>query len=111
MKKILRANRKDPKNFWRSIKSIIDNGNGDGESFSFKDPDSGQDISGLEAGHFINHYFANIATRTCADEDKLPYIPGEEVHSKFDLLLPEIYDVMIFAEDIDVNSSSGITGI
>ena len=111
IKNMLKANRKDPKNFWRSIKSIIENRNGDVEITSFKDPDSGCEINRENASDFVNDYFANIAARVCTPEDRLPFIPGEKVDSFFYFLPPEIYEVMMFAEDIDVNSSSGIKGI
>ena len=44
-------------------------------------------------------------------EDACVYIPGDKIDTVFDFMPPEIFDIMRFAEDIDINSSSGIMGI
>ena len=111
IKNLLKANKKDPKNFWRSIKSLIQDQTGDKETIGFKDPDTGLDICGDGACDFINDFFANIATRICTVEDRLPFIHRDKCDTMFEFLPPEDYEVMLFAEDIDVNSSSGISGI
>ena len=77
----------------------------------FKDPESGIEIPKEQACTFVNDYFANIANRVCSPADSLAYIEGDKFESKFNFLPPERYKIMLFAEDIDINSSSGIFGL
>ena len=56
VKNLLYINRKDPRKFWRNIKSVIENANIDFEDITFKHPDSGIDISKDQASNFINEH-------------------------------------------------------
>ena len=80
-------------------------------NISFKDPDTGIEIPDEESADFVNEFFATIAERVCKREDAIPYIPGDMVDTVFDFIPPERFDIMLFAESIDTNSSSGIKGI
>ena len=111
VKTLLESSRKDPKRFWRNIKSVLENENENNQNFMFKDPDSGIDIPKDGACNYINDYFATIADRICKPEDSLPFIPGLRVGTTFEFMPPERCDIMIFAENIDTNSSSGVTGL
>ena len=101
---------KDPKRFWRNIKAVTENEGGNSEK-SFKDPDSGIDIPRDEACNFANEYFATIADRICNLDDSLAFIPGQYSGNNFEFMPPEICDIMIFSEEIDSNSSSGLLGL
>ena len=108
---LLRSSRKDPKRFWRNIKSVIDNDCEQNVNICFKDPDTGNFIPDDEACNFVNDVFATISERTCKSDDSLPYVPGDRVGSTFDFLPPERFDIMLLAETIENGSSSGIPGI
>ena len=56
-------------------------------------------------------YFANISDRVCDPASSKPFIPDNIPISRFFFNPPEQYEIMVFAEEIDVNSASGVTGI
>ena len=111
IKNLLKLTSKDPKRFWRNIKTIIEKENISVESMVFKDCDTGEDINQEEACNYVNDYFANIAERVCKPENTLDFVPGDFVDTRFEFFPPELYEIMLFAEDIDINSTSGIVGI
>ena len=80
---LLSSNHKDPKRLWRNIKAVIDNDDRNSNNFSFKDPDSGVDISKTGAYNFVNEYFATIADRICKPEDSVPFIAGDRIGTYF----------------------------
>ena len=106
VKNLLTSSEKDPKRFWRNIRSVTENENANSVNISFKDPDIPND----ESSNFVNEIFASISDRGCKNEDSFPYIPGKNVGTIF-YFIPEIYEIVLFAEDIDICSSSDITGI
>ena len=59
----------------------------------------------------MNNFFCINLSWICKPEDALPYIPGERVGTNFDFMPPEIYGIMLFAEEIYVDSSSGFIGL
>ena len=103
--------RRDPRQFWRNIKSIIDDDDVNIEHVTFKDPTTGHIIDDLEVPNFVNRFLAEIAGRTCDVNDAKPYRKGNQVDSRFYFVPPEIYEIRCFAENIDINSSSGVEGI
>ena len=54
---------------------------------------------------FLNNFFANISERVCEQRDARPFVPGHTVGTKFVFSPPEMYEIILFAEDIDVNSA------
>ena len=108
---LLGATRKDPKRFWRNIKSIIDDDNTITDHVTFKDPASGRDIETNDAANFVNKFFAEISDRTCDINDAKPFTVGNRVDTRLYFVPPERYEIMLFAEDIDLNTSSGVDGI
>ena len=108
---LLNCNRKNQRKFWRVIKSVIDKEECDNNFISFKDPETGQVIDDDNACDFVNTFFASIADCVCKPEDTLPYIPCDRIESVFNFMPPEIFEIMLFAEEIDVNASSGIIGV
>ena len=111
VKSLLYKSRKDPKRFWRNIKSIIETDNYNPVNISFKDPDTGVDIPNENSCNFVNDFFATTSDRVCKNEDSLPFIPSESIDTTFDFVPPDTHDIMRFAEAIDTNASSGIRGI
>ena len=111
VKNLLGATRKDPRKFWRNIKSVIEGEDSNIEHVTFKDTISGQDIESNDAPNFVNRFFAEIADRTCDINEARPYVVGNRVNTRFYFLPPEMYEIMLFAEDIDANTSSGVDGI
>ena len=111
VKDLLATSRKDPKKFWRTIKSVIENEETNDISIRFKDPDTGNEIEPDQSCAFVNRFFATIADRVCNIEDARAFIPEDGIDTIFDFMPPELYEIMRFAEDIDISSSSGITGI
>ena len=107
----LLSNRKDPKKFWRTIKSVFETENIDDINIRFNDPDTGVEIQYDQSCDFVNRFFASISDRICNVEDARVYIPGDKIDTVFDFMPPERFDIMRFAEEIDINSSSGIMGI
>ena len=103
--------KKDPKKFWRNIKSIIDRKNDSDENVIFRDPISGSVIDNIEVPNFLNEYFANISDRVCDQGSAKPFHPDVIGESIFFFRPPEQYEIMILAEEIDINSASGIDGI
>ena len=75
------------------------------------DPDTGSIISTEHFPNYLNKFFAEISERVCDKGDARPYIAHKKVDSMFDFLPPEQYEIMLFAENIEVHSSSGIDGI
>ena len=67
VKHLLTATRKDPKKFWRNIKTMINGDNNANLENVFINPDTGKDISYEETPSFLNNYFAQIANRVCRD--------------------------------------------
>ena len=113
IRNILGLTKKDPKRFWRNIKSVIDGTEENIETVTFKDPVTGTDIPDSVVPNFLNDYFANISERVCDQESFLPYIGPQNIiaESKFAFMPPEQYQIMLFAEEIDVYSASGVDGI
>ena len=76
-------------------------------------------IGGLGSGHSshpkplvdLKSLLLYIAERTCKNEDSLPYVPDDYVNTVFDFIPPETYEIMLFAESIDLSCSSGINGL
>ena len=111
IRNVLGATRKDPRKFWRNIKGLLNNSNDNGEHVSFKDPNNGMIIDDNQVPDFLNDFFANISSRVCDAGSARPFIPGVNVDTKFFFSPPEQYEIMLLAEDIDINSTSGIDGI
>ena len=78
---------------------------------SFKDPNTGNIMNDEQVPDFLNEFFANISNRVCDIDSARNFIPGPACDSKFFFIPPEQYEIMFLAEEIDVNSSSGIEGI
>ena len=111
VKHLLTATRKDPKKFWRNIKTMLNVDNNANLENVFINPDTGKDISYEETPSFLNNYFAQIANRVCRDNFSRDYVPMDKVDSTFVFMPPEQYEIMFFAENIDLNSASGVPGI
>ena len=107
---ILGNTKRDPKKFWRTIRSMY-NDTDTPEFIIFKDQDRNVNIEHNEAPNFVNKFFAEIADRVCSRNDTRPFIPGERIDKLFLFTPPEQYEIMLFAENIDMTSSSGIKGI
>ena len=110
-KNLLNANRKEPKKFWKTIKSVIAKDESDNKNIRFIDPETGMEIQNEQACNFMNSYFATVSDRVCNPADSLDYIEGEIFEGTFNFLPPERYEIMRYAEEIDENSSSGIFGL
>ena len=111
VRKVLISSKSNTKKFWRNIKCLIETDVDMVDSVTFKNPSTGEIISSENKCNFVNDYFANIEARTCLKCESRPYIPGAKVNSEFHFLPPEICDIMLFSDMIDVSSSSGIPGI
>ena len=110
-KNLLNNNRKDPNKFWRNIKSIIEKETDTNINIKFLNPETGDEVQEDQSCDFVNNYFATVADRICNNADSLDYVEGDAFEGIFIFLPPERYDVMLFAEQIDVNSSSCIFGV
>ena len=111
VKNLLYVSRKDPKRFWRNIKYVIENVDQNDVNNTFVNPDTGQEVPCDESCDFVNAFFANIAKKVCDPNDSLPFIPGDVLDSNFEFMPPETYEIMLCAEKLDVNSSSGFIGL
>ena len=56
----------------------------------------------------MDDYFATISDMVCNPVDSLEYIERDKFNGIFNVVPPERYEIMPFAEDIDINPSSGI---
>ena len=99
-----------PKKFWRNIKGLLENKE-DCDVVAFKEPSTGMLIDDNNVPNFLNDFFANISDRVCDAERAKVFIPGPACNSNFLFIPPEQYEITLLAEDIDVNSASGIEGI
>ena len=61
--------------------------------------------------NFLNEYFANISDRVCDPMLSKPFVPSDIPPSRLFFVPPEQFEIMLHAEEIDVNSASGIDGI
>ena len=111
IKHLLHASKSNSKKFWRNIKGLIETDSDTIENVTFKNPTTGNIIVNDQKCNFVNDFFAKIEERTCAKCDSKDYVAGPIVESEFHFMPPEIFDIMIFSDSIDVNSSSGIHGI
>ena len=111
VKSILVSSKANSKKFWRNIKNLIENENDIIDNVTFKDPITKEIIANDHKCNFVNNFFARIEERTCLNCDTRPYTPGLTVDVNFQFLPPEIFDIMIYSDTIDVNSSSGIPSI
>ena len=111
IRNLLGATKKDPKKFWRNIKTLINNNGDNPERVVFRDPNTGDNISEDAVPNFLNQFFANISERVCDPAISKAYVPEDIPPSQFFFTPPEQYEIMLFAEEIDINSASGINGI
>ena len=111
VKTLLVTSRSNAKKFWRNIKCLIEEEVDIVENVTFKNPSTGENVSKENRCNFVNKFFAEIEERICSKDESRPYIAGPKVESVFQFLPPELYDIMIFSDAIDVNTSSAITGI
>ena len=61
--------------------------------------------------NYVNKFFTGISNRVCNDKDSRPLISSKKLDTIFDFIPPEQYEIMLYAENIDVNSSSGVDGV
>ena len=111
IRNLLGSTKKEPKKFWRNIKNLIDGENADTQHVIFKNPLTGVDVPDSEVPNFLNEYFANISDRVCDPMLSKVYIPGDIRRTSMFFNPPEQYEIMIYAEEIDINSSSCINGM
>ena len=111
VKNMLVTSKSNPKKFWRNIKGLIDSDVDIVDTVIFKDPITGDAVSNDMKCNFVNRFFAEIEQRVCRNEDARMFIPARKVESEFHFMPPDLCDIMIFSESIDVCTSSGIFGL
>ena len=102
---------KNPKQFWRIIKYMIDPSEAwDIETVNFVDPIT---MNTVLPSDKPNDFFAKIAGKTC-DFSKIerPILNNiNDAEIKFDFQPPDLDDLMYLIREIDVNTSSCVQGI
>ena len=111
IRNLLGSTKKEPKKFLRNIKNLIDGDKVDTEHVIFKNPLTGVEVPDNDVPNFLNEYFANISDRVCDPLLSKVYIPGDIRPTSLFFVPPEQYEIMIYAEEIDINSLGGINGI
>ena len=111
IRNLLNITKKDPKKFWRNIKDLINGEKVDTDYVTFKDPSTGLNVVDIMVPNFLNEYFANISDRVCDPMLSKPFVPSDIPPSSLFFVPPEQFEIMLHAEEIDVNSASGIDGI